>query len=793
MKKMFILLLMFSSNLYASEPHKVEGTICDINNRPICCANVLVNDTTSEKYIKGVVSDSLGHFTLNIPKGKYLLSVNTISYKTYSKLIDVENDDISLNNIVLDENIKELNKVEITAQLPKVIYKEGKYIVDIEHSINATGNTLESLLNKMPGVWISNGVININGKAGAKVYIDERLFNFSGDALLKYLNSFRSEDISKIEILPNSSSEYSAEGAGGIIKIITKSRKDGFSMMVSTKFDKQKYSGISPYLSLQYNKNKFGMSLRLNAQKAKWLFFSDSFSKDLINNIAYQTNDSDTNYDNNYSCNLDLYYEYNRKNKISLNTNYLFWGKDENIDGNTSISGGHISDIVETVSKRTDEQKQKYYSITLNYKHLLDTCGKKSVLIILDYNNQYSYNTKNYFNYINKNNNNDIVSQENSLNVQDSPYQLYSTEIKYSGDYGKIGKFSSGIRYGKSSINNKFSNFELITGAYRRNDTIGFKYHYNEDLISAYIQYSYSKKKWSIATGLRGEYTNGEIVKYSPPQKRFNLFPVFFYSYNINEKNLVSLTLTRRIQRVSYMKLIPNRYYSSRYSIIEGNQYLEPNIIYNIGLDYNYNRKFYFSTSYRWNYNAISSYTKTEFINNTSYIVSTYIDGIKSNNFNFNAYIPITFTKWWMTTNRFDIDYEYYVTPDNKLSTYNYSLFTQHNFIFPKKIKGEVLYRYFSKNQSAYTISNPYHLLNLSLMKSFYANKINVKIEANRILNNQKMNREIATNQAKSITSMYYVNIPYFSFTISYSLNIGKKSNFEEIKNSNTQEKSRTY
>lgn len=792
MKKVLVVLFLFSSYLYASEfPYKVEGTICDINNKPICCVNVLVKDTL-ENYIKGAVSDSLGHFILNISKGRYLLSVNSISYKSYFMTIDINND-INLTNIILDENINELNEIEITAQLPKIIYKEGKYIVDIEHSINATGSTVESLLDKIPGVWLSNGIINVNGKEGTKIYINDRLLNMSGEALLKYLNTLRSEDISKIEILPNPSSEYSAEGAGGIIKIITKSRKEGFSVMASTKFDKQKYSGISPYLSLQYNKNKFGVSLSFNAQKAKWLFFSDKYSKDLINDIVYQTKDSDTNYDNNYSCNLNLYYDYNKRNKIALNTNYLFWGKDENIIGNTDINGAQASDITKTISKRSDIQKQKYYSITLNYKHLLDTCGKKSLLFIMDYNNQYSYNTKNYFNYINKNNYNDTVSIENTLNNQESPYQLFSTEIKYAGDYGNFGKFSTGIKYGKSSINNEFSNFELISGTYKKNDTIGYNYQYNEDLISAYIQYNYSREKWSIVAGLRGEYTNGVIVNYSPPQKRFNLFPALFYNYNINNKNFISLSLTRRIQRVSYMKLIPKRFYSSRYSIIEGNQYLEPNILYNIGLDYNYNRKFYFSASYNWNNNAISSYTKTELTNNTSYIVSTYIDGIRLQDFNFNAYIPITFTKWWMTTNRFDMDYEYYITPDDKSHAFNYSLFTQHDFILPNNTKGEVLYRFFSKNTSPYTISNPYHLLNLSLMKSLYANKINVKIEANRILNNQKMVREIATNQAISRTSMYYVNIPYFSLTISYSLNIGKKSNFEEIKNSNTQEKSRTY
>lgn len=327
------------------------------------------------------------------------------------------------------------------------------------------------------------------------------------------------------------------------------------------------------------------------------------------------------------------------------------------------------------------------------------------------------------------------------------------------------------------------------------NTEIGYDFKYMEDIVSAFFQYNYAWNKWSFVGGIRGEYTSGNVQNVNDRRNSFNLFPSLFIDYTLNEENKLSFSYTRRINRVSFMRLLPNRYFLSAYNIIEGNPNLLPNINNTLSLNYNLKSKYYFSASYSWSNNGITSFSKSEQSDNHSYIVSTYIDGIKSRNFNFNAYVPIYLTKWWSMVNRFSMDYQKYMLPDNPtgFTTFGYDYYLNQNIKMNKTTMAEILYRYSSESRSAYTISSPYHLLNLSLQKTFLDNSLILKAEANRILNNQRMSRITTTPEIVEKVSMHFVNIPYFALTLSYKFNRGKVKRFNAVQNSNSQDKARTY
>jgi hypothetical protein len=170
------------------------------------------------------------------------------------------------------------------------------------------------------------------------------------------------------------------------------------------------------------------------------------------------------------------------------------------------------------------------------------------------------------------------------------------------------------------------------------------------------------------------------------------------------------------------------------------------------------------------------------------------VDGVKTKNANFNAYIPVNITSWWSTVNQLDINYNNYRADLlESYSDYNFSLYTKQTFFMPWAIRGEILYRYLSQSKSAYSKSDPYHLLNASVFKTFLNKKLSVKFEASRILFNQNMGSESETLTAKTNSKMYYKKIPFFALTLSYSFSKGKSKSFQRIQQSNKEEKSRTY
>lgn len=781
---------VFSQNFY--------GKVVDLNDNPIPFANVILQTTQDSVFVGGTVTDENGEFTLKVDSSRltdgYILKISFIGYETYKKRI-FGKEESNLGKIILITNTTQLPDVTVEAKLPKIKFSNGRYIADIEHSIAAIGNTIESLLIQLPGVWAtSEGNIIINGIGGARVYINERLINSSGAALMHYLSTLRSEDVSRIEIIPRPSAENEAEGAGGIIRIITKqTRNEGWSGMLGMRTDIQRFLGLSPYVNLKYDKEKFGASLSMNAQKAKWLMFYDNFSKDDVNGLIYDTHNNDTIFDKNYSANLNLYYDVNTRNKIALNLSYLYWGKDEYITGITDISGNLLTNINQTESDRNDQQDMHHYSVTFNYDLLLDSLGKNKLAFFADFSNQYQYNIKNFNNYLNRDISGNLVTHEYLLNDQESPYRIYSAEVRYLGSYDSYGSAQTGLKYSNATIKNQFANYEDISGVWKLNPEIGYDYQYNEQLISGYFQYTFKRNKWSLEGGVRGEYTNGQVVGFAEPYRRFDLFPSVYYDYKINNRHNISLSYAKRIKRINYIRLLPQRYYSTRYTIIEGNPDLKPDMLNNLGINYSIAGKYYFSGTYSWSNNALSAYTKSDIIEDRSVLISTYIDRIKQQNFNFNVYVPLTFTPWWNSINQANVYYNRFLMSENKFSNFSYDIFTQHNFIFPKHITGEILYRYMSESKRAYSVNYPYHLLNMALQKTFLNNKLNLKIEANRILYHQKMGSETKTPEAFTKTNMYYTQIPFFGITLTYSFSKGKVQNRQKIQHSNEQEKTRTY
>jgi len=773
---------------FLSAQQTFTGKVVDENTSlPIEFANVVLLQRSDSSFVAGTATDNLGAFSIEAKQGDYLLKVSFIGYQT--KYLQIENVNANASIISLLQNEKNLTEVIVTAQVPKISFSNGKYIADIEHSIAAQGNTVESLLNQLPGIWASPNGISAFGNS-VTVYINNRQVQLQGEALMQYLRSLRSEEISKIEIMQSATAEFSAEGAGGIIRIITKHITDhGWEATISPSITFQNYFGISPYASLQYGKGKFGAILTLNGEKSKWLLNSEENSQDFVNVTNYKTIGTDTIFDNNYSASLTLNYDFNRYNKFVFYTNYMYWGKDEHFDKITNIFGNTTENINTTQTGQQTKQNMHAYSFTLNYDLLLDSLGENQFILLADYVNQYKYNTKDYLHYLNNDSTGSVISDEILRNYQNKPYQIYSAEVRFQHSLGKYGSGLTGIKYGYSTVYNDFSNYEQILNDWQLQPTIGYNYQYDEQLVSGFYQYNLEQTQWSLLVGLRGEYTDGKGKYLGKTLSRFDLFPTLSYSYNLNAHHTLNIVYTRRINRISYFTLIPQRYYLSRYTVFEGNPELKPNILNTIALNYNINQKYYFSASYKWSNNALSSYSKTELINNQSIIVSTYTDGVRSRSFNFNAYIPIKFTSWWSCINQADLYVNSYKTQINQFSNFNYTLFTQHDFVLPYGIKSQILYRYWSQEKSAYTKSYPYHLLNASLQKSF--SKLFVKIEANQLIFN-KGGQETTTEQTFVQTYLYGKN-PMFRLTLYYSFNAGKAKQIQRAQNSNQQEKSRVW
>ena len=161
-------------------------------------------------------------------------------------------------------------------------------MVRVEDMPAAIGKDGKELLQAAPGVWIDDKKITINGKSGAKVMVNDRELRMDQSQLLTYLRSLKAEDVSKIEVIPQAGAEYSADTAGGIIKITLKrNRADGVMGNVSLIGSVSKTSAtVTPSASVNVKNGKWTFSANSNLSASPKSYFDTGETTEVEQRVA---------------------------------------------------------------------------------------------------------------------------------------------------------------------------------------------------------------------------------------------------------------------------------------------------------------------------------------------------------------------------------------------------------------------------------------------------------------------------------------------------------------------------
>ena len=150
MKKITIFLFLFVSILTNAQTFTLNGKVVNENKEPLPGATVLVKEEN-----KGTSTDFDGKFRVNFPKGKYIIQVSFVGYKSVSKEISLTKNDaiefvLSANSTVLEEVL--VSAVRVKANAPVTHSNLSKK----EIAKRNLGQDIPILLNYMPSVVSSS-------------------------------------------------------------------------------------------------------------------------------------------------------------------------------------------------------------------------------------------------------------------------------------------------------------------------------------------------------------------------------------------------------------------------------------------------------------------------------------------------------------------------------------------------------------------------------------------------------------------------------------------------------------
>ncbi len=268
--------LIFVTGYVQAQNAQITGTVLDsAKNSSVVGAYVAVSRNLPDAKPEYVTTDVNGKFSFNglTKNTSYVVKVSYLSYNDITKIITVSQDIQNLGNILMTEAVSNLKEVKIVGQIVATEQKGDTTQFNASAFKTNPDATTEDLIQKMPGITVTNGTVTAHGETVSRVLVDGKPF-FGDDAALT-LRSLPAEIVDKIEVFDKLSDQAQFTGfddgnAQKTINIVTKAdRKVGQFGKVFAGYgldDRYQAGGNISYFKGNQRISVIGLSNNINIQ-----------------------------------------------------------------------------------------------------------------------------------------------------------------------------------------------------------------------------------------------------------------------------------------------------------------------------------------------------------------------------------------------------------------------------------------------------------------------------------------------------------------------------------------------
>lgn len=621
------------------QPQMLRGSVVDESGNYISYVTVVAMQ--DGRQVTGASSNTQGVFSFSLADGTYTIVVECVGYETFERDITMP-EDADMGVITLKESLTEIDDVIVKAQM--IRREADRFVVDVANAETAVGRNGLELLRQSPGVWVQEDNIAINGSSGTKLFVNNREIKLSGEALVNYVKNLRAEDISKIEVVPQTGADQDADATGGALFITLRRRLD---------------NGVMGSVSMQTNQGKYmeeyGPSASINAHVGKFdISASGWLSKDNVDVItreksAYHTTNALMEAASEMElavlsgmANLSAVAEMNPRHSIGLALEYQSSEQDNPTDSRTSYMMGDYERL--STSRYETFDKSNRYAAALNYIIKTDTLGS-TLKFIADYNQSDPTSG-----------NDSRTSIMQGGQTVDSLYN-YRSNSKFRIATAQVARerrlsanwlLKYGAKYTYNEINSATTYRYLLGGDWVPSIVDDYDISYTENIGAAYAVATMNYGRWSAVVGLRGEYTYANGRESDVEQNYFSLFPNANFSYALDKtgKHSVVAQYSRTISRPSFWNLTPRRMQISDYTYQTGNPALRPQFVNQYSLTTVLGYKYSLTFVVQNIKDDIQQKVVSDALN-PNMMNLTHENLPTTNQYAVIASLPITLAKWW--------------------------------------------------------------------------------------------------------------------------------------------------
>ena len=772
MQRIFIPLLLILLTTFQGlaqqnqKPITISGKVIDSESgQPLEYATFVLQNADSPDQVTGGITDLDGNFEIETAPGTYNISIEFISYKTYSRKGQTYNSDTNLGSITLSPDVAQLAEVEVVGEKTTVEVRLDKKVYNIGKDITTSGGNVSDALGNIPSVSVDvEGGISLRGNDNVRILINGKPSALAGFGSTDVLQQLPADAIEKVEVITSPSARYDAEGTAGILNIILKKEKTlGINGSVNLTGGFPFNARATTNLNIRTEKFNIFNTLGYYHRESPGGGRNDNTYQSAQSEFDRIIEDRDISR-NDDGFNINVGMEYFLTEKSSITGSFFYRWSDEN-DLTENENQRFADGSLDSRTFRTEDEAEKDNSrqLSFNYTNNIDDEGQK---LTADF--QYSYDNEDVLTGIREDRtipSDSLIALENIYEKQKQDDIL--AQIDYVLPMGDA-QFEAGYRgtFEKEVNDYQLDTLNQGTGNFITNQDLTNIFTYHENVNAVYTQYGNKYGKFSVLLGLRLENTEmrgevdasidsealdelvGEDVDLNFDKNYLGLFPTVNFVYEISKTQNISLGYNRRINRPRgwFINPFPSR--SSRTNVFQGNPDLDPAFANAFDLGYMKRWTKFTLTSSVYYQRETQSF---EFITEeTGQFTSDGIQIIRSVPINLSTnerigaeagfmYNP---AKWWRMNGSFNY---FTFSSDGSFNgidygTTNTSYFARFSskFTLPAKVELQANSFYMGPRQNAQTETKGMFSLNLALSKDLFKDKATLSLNVSDLFNSRK-------------------------------------------------------
>lgn len=784
-KRLYLLLctsLIVTAPLFSQS--KLSGRVLDSEQTPLPHVILMLLDERGERLIGHTLSDSVGYFSLDqLKAGKYLLKTQYLGFAEYSKPHQLSDKQaLDLGAIILKEEVQGLSEVVVSAQKSRPLTKMigSKLRIEVANSyLSNMSNALE-VLRSTPSVRVSrSGEIKLSSLGGVALYHDGKRIRLSGEALGSYLSSLPVSNILQIEISANPDASHDADGAGGIINIITHPlSQSGYHITLGQGFSYWKHLRSSTDITARYATGAWSLAL-MYSQTIGHYAMSYGQERILYGERSVSTT-KDTDKRNPYTAQLEVGFRPNKHHQLSLslsgdlNRGQGYTGTQTNIYDNRN-------QLYQTLWAENDYIKQRKLRYGSGLTYRFSPSSKHTLTTSFDWlsiGGGVTCLQPNTYTEIGSGQSHTTHYRSENLRAID----IYALATDYKLEASNRLTLEIGGKASYIQTDNKF--------LFRKNDladpTRSNHFTYQERSLEGYALGKYSHNNWRYSLGIRveslqslGVLTPLDLSSITKQNElnRLNLFPSASATYSW-EGGELTLAYSRRQDKPKYEELNPFEYLLDERTYWKGNPFLRPQISDKISLNANFG-SLGLMASYQRLSDLISSITE---VHTAQATIMTSQNIGRQILWSIEGNYHKRFTSWWTASLEAGAYHKTnWLTLGNALERYSQPslmLATSSTLSLPWGLTMELSGRWYSERLSdSYERSKSSGAIDLGLSKTWLNGRLKTSLLGTDLLHTERWD-SYGTRGELQLSSWGYGESRQIRLTLRYEL--GKSSAQEQ-------------